>query len=200
MSWLYERRRCVSPHNGVVDVERILGMWRVSVDGYQQSGPVVSAIWRDALERVRDRIVASPRVLVLGLGTGGSLKVVHRLLPHCTITAVEHDPTMIALTKELRLYAPYPQPRLLEGDASVVLALLDEAFDVVLIDLFRGNMPADILADRTFLYAIKQHTATDGVVLMNACGKAACLDEMARIFPHEERWGYRKNRLGAFYQ
>ncbi len=198
MSWLYERRVYPSERNGEITVTRRLGQWSVAVGGYNQSSPDVNAIWRDAFRRVKGTVVEKPRVLMLGLGAGGTVKELHRIFPYCRITAVEYDAVMIKLADGLKLYEPYPAPSVLEGDASTVIPALTSLFDLIVIDLSLGNKPPSFLKDPTFLTILSNRLSPAGIVLMNVCASTEYLDAAQRAFPHVRRWRYKYNMLGSF--
>src|SRR3989344_8839457 len=196
--WLFERQYRSSEKNGPLTIRRRFGRWQVCAKGYQQSGERLNAIWRDAFKRVREDVVAKPKALLLGLGAGGIVKELHKAFAGALVKAVEYDATMIALAKELNTYAPHPAPEIIYADALHVVPNLREQFDLIVVDIFSGNEPSPLLADKIFLAALKEKLAQKGVLLVNVCSNTHFLEEVQKFFPVLQRWQYKLNTLGAF--
>lgn len=196
--WLFERRHRPSEKNGLLTIRRYFGRSEVRAGGYQQTGERLNAIWRDALTRVKESVAPRPNILLLGLGAGGILKELRTAFPGCRVKAVEHDAAMIALARELRLYEPYPEPAILHADAGEAMPSIQEKFDLVVVDLFYGNEPSPLLANKIFLAALKEKLAQKGVMLVNVCSQTHYLDLIQKFFPIFTRWKHKQNTLGSF--
>lgn len=200
MNWLHETVTRRSEKNGLITVKHPPaggpGYPRVLVNGYSETSVGLNEIWHDALLRLPKKII---NVLVLGLGAGGMLKGVYELFPGCTITAVEHDPEMVVLTKELKLYEPFPLPTIVEEDAGAYLSATAEKYDLIAVDLFRGGEPSPLLLDKNFLSALQKSMLFDGVLLINVANSENYLLPAAQYFAHNTLWKFRYNHLGMFW-
>ncbi|MDO8517740.1 MAG: hypothetical protein Q7S26_00395 [bacterium] len=207
MQWFLETSQRESEKNGRIIVRQEPGYPRVLVDGYSETSIGLNEIWYDALVRLPVRQAGAQahlpekvaNILILGLGAGGMLKEVYTLFPHCHITAVEHDPEMVALTKELKLYEPFPLPNIVEEDAGAYVSVARETYDLIAVDLFRGGEPSPLLLDTDFLYALQKKMLDDGVLLINVANTEEYLSPAIQHFAHSETWKFRYNHLGMFW-
>ena len=200
LRWFFERRLVRSRLNGLIDARRVFGQWQVWVNGCQQTGGYVHAMWKDALSRINMPSSANKplTILMLGLGGGGEIQQLYRRFPGCRITAVEHDGEMISLAEELALWRPFPPPRIIAADAGKALASLTEHFDLIIVDLFHGPEPSPLIQDESFLNALRAHLGDGGIVLANVYGKDEYLDVLKKFFGNGTVWTFRLNRLGLF--
>jgi spermidine synthase len=196
MIWSDDIRQ--SEKNGPITIRHGLTGPNVVVGGYSQSGEGLNAIWRDALKRALPVAALEPRVLILGLGGGGMLREVYSLFPDCTITAIEHDPEMVRITKELKYYEPHAEPEIILSDAREALGNLNTPFDLIAIDMFRGAEPSPHLLDTGFWDALKKVMAPRAIVLVNVAGTREYLEPIARHFTHADMWRCKENFLGMF--
>lgn len=195
--FLFDKQR-VSDKNGTITVRHGIGGPNVIVGGYSQTGEGLNAIWRDALVRALPHIAPEPKVLVLGLGGGGILKVLYQMLMGCRIWAVEHDPEMVRITHELKYYEPFPVPEIIVGDAMDALLGLERTFDLIAIDIFRGGDPSPHLLEDDFWDALKKRLSDGGIVLVNVAGAREFLEPIAEHFSHADLWRCEANYLGMF--
>jgi spermidine synthase len=197
MKWFSESQHRASTKNGDVLVKRTLGMWEVFVKGCGQSTEYTNGMWKDAFKRISNPHETKP-VLMLGLAAGGGIPLLHKQFPHCEITAVEYDPTMISLAQELGLYRPYPFPVVIEGDAAAVVPQLTNQFDLIIVDLFDGPAPSLLCKDSSFLATLQQRMAPRGSVLINVYKESGYLGAAKKTFSSAEIWKYRENTIGLF--
>src|SRR4051812_24863559 len=124
MSWLYEKKICMSEKNGIITAIRRFGRWQVSVDGCGQTTRYTRAMWIYAIKRLK-KIAPQKNmhILMLGMGAGGEIRTLNRIFPNCVITVVEYDQVMIDLAHELNLHRGYPEPTLMYGDAGKVISI-----------------------------------------------------------------------------
>ncbi|MBY0539222.1 hypothetical protein K2P56_02180 [Patescibacteria group bacterium] len=200
MSWFSESIVRQSEKNGTITAIRKFGSWQVSVDGIEQTGSEVHAMWKYALE-VLTRYRGTQRIkkiLLLGLGGGGELKMISRVFPEATLTVVEHDPEMIALAKELKLYAPYPFPTMICDDAKNAVQKIQEEFDLIVIDLFRGQQPSLLSADVEFLTVVHQRLSPQGYLLANVYKNKELFIPIRTVFHSLREWLFSWNYVGLF--
>jgi spermidine synthase len=152
-------------------------------------------MWADAFRRVSYH---TPRVLLLGLGAGGSIPLLHKQFYNCDITAVEHDPAMVALTRTVGAYKPFPFPYVVEEDASTAVHQLSGLFDIIIIDLFNGPEPSLLATDKAFLQALKKLLSHTGTLLINVYKRPKYLHTARTLFLKANEWKFAENTLGSF--
>lgn len=194
--WPFGEKRHTTDENGEIVVHYGPFGPNVMVGGYSQTGEGLNAIFHDALARVS--LSEDPQLLVIGLGGGGILRELYASYPTCTITAIEHDAAMVDITHELKYFDPHPAPRIILADAREALGNLDQRFDLIVIDIFRGGEPSPHLRDGGFIDAVKTHLAPGGLVLVNVAGARDFLEDFAHAFPRADMWRCEENYLGLF--
>lgn len=176
------------------------GAWRVTVDGCQQTGPELHRMWKGALAAllIYLGIQRVKKILLLGLGAGGELKSYYQRFKGADITVVEYDEEMIALAKELQLYAPYTLPHVICEDVRTALPALQGKFDLIVADLFHGETPSPLLEDPAFLAELDTKLAPDGYLLVNAYKHAGMFPVLEKVFSPLKKWMFDESHLGIF--
>lgn len=175
MSWWRERRVYPSTVSGELVVERFLGRWRLLVDGGLQSGDVLDGMWRKAL-RIAPKQVK--RVLVLGLGLGGVLRVLQRRYPQATMVVIDWDPALVAIAKEIGSKVDWSRIEVRVGEAVDALKGVKGTFDLVLVDLFDGKGPTVRIAEPAFLQALDRVLHLRSLILVNGYKEKELLEKM----------------------
>lgn len=196
LNW-FRARTIPSDKNGQVVLTHGARGPVVMVDGYYQTGPYINVMWRKALRFV-PRTASVKRVLVLGYGAGGTNRPICRRFPSARITAIEWDPEMVALAKELNLHAPRELEDLRIGDAKDVVLNLVGTFDLIIFDLYRGREPSPLIEDPAFLGRLQKLLDPNGYFLVNVFGKPDAMETVAGFFSWRRRWTYRWNHCGLF--
>lgn len=197
--WLLEHHARQSDKNGTILVSRQLGQWSVVVNGCEQTTPYTNAMWKDAFSKIAmGSARASPCILMLGVAAGGSLKSLYARFPGCSITAIEHDPEMVDLLGELKLYKPHPKPRLIQADAMEAASSLNEQFDLIIVDLFVGEEPPPWVAQPPFITTLGKLLAPKGQLLVNTFKHVEYLEAYHSNFSASRQWVFRYNFLGLF--
>jgi spermidine synthase len=132
------------------------------------------------------------RLLVLGMGAGGSIASTRTVAPDIQIDAVEIDEKVIAAaTRFFGLNAQDPKLRIHRADARPWLARAEGSYDVIHLDLYQGGpyIPFYLVTVEFFRLAL-QHMADGGVLMMNLfdAGSSteilrAAVATMSRVFP-----------------
>lgn len=155
-------------------------------------------MWQDALKRCPGA-ERSTRVLLLGLAGGGALFALHNVCSNARVTALEHDPIMVALARTLHRSSAFPFPEVLLGDAQTMVPCLQKEFDLILVDLFLGGIPPAFTAKMPFWSSLKESLLPGGVVLFNLAGTTGYEGAARASFVHGSSWMYNTNRLLALW-
>jgi spermidine synthase len=102
-----------SVKNGAIMVSKTYDRWEVFVGGTRQTSARYGAMWQDAFDHAKEHFDSSivTDVLMFGLAAGGAVATIYESFPGSSLTVVEHDEEMAKIARELRLYAPHPEPQ-----------------------------------------------------------------------------------------
>lgn len=181
----------------MIHCQKTWGRWSVKVDKIDQSSPYIAAIWKRALRRIPKK-TSPKKILILGLGAGSCLKHIYRCFPKSRLTAIEWDPTMIEIGKELKFIKPGFQLSLIIDDALEALPRLKKQFDLIIIDLFRGSKPASMLYQSSFISSLKEALLSDGYLLLNAFRNSELLTAFGRQMSCLSLWRFNFNKLALY--
>lgn len=157
----------VSPINGRITVARSLGLGTyIQIEGLTQSGGIVESIWKSTLKKVHRSLITNHRTLILGLGGGTAVKVVKKLWSEAEITGVEIDPIMIELGRKylnlnLNLNSIYI------GDAERSIRRTRMKYDLILVDVYLGEVFPEKFEDFDFLARLSRKIKTGGIIVFN---------------------------------
>lgn len=128
------------------------------------------------------------RFLVLGLGGGTILHIIHRAYPEAAITAVDIDPAMPGLA---RRHFAIPPAEFHPADAADYMRRHAGCFDAVFLDAFRGTRTPASMRTRAFFRDVARHLAPGGVVYMNTARRhlldtahRGTVDAFREVFPY----------------
>lgn len=138
---------------------------------YNPHKPIAGNIW-DLLLLPAFFQPAPQKILLLGLGGGALLHLLHRFFPQAKITCLEIDPVHIYIARHY-FHVPLQNVELIEGDAYAFLRKNRRKFDWVLDDVFshisgepeRPQKIEPLLPH--YLKALRQH----GVLSFNLIGR-----------------------------
>lgn len=105
-------------------------------------------------------------VLILGLGGGTLAQILKRQWPDVAITGIDDDPKVLALARE-RFGLDDAAITVVETDARVYVRGCREHFDLVVVDLYRGETAAEFLGYGAFIRAIRRLVTPGGVAVWN---------------------------------
>lgn len=109
------------------------------------------------------------RILLVGLGGGSLAKFCHRHLPRARITAVEIDPTVIAMGGQFGI-TPDERLAIVQADAAEFLPTAQADTDVLLLDAFDRNGIAPSLSNPAFFEAARRRLRPNGLLVANLAG------------------------------
>ena len=114
-------------------------------------------------------LAPAERLLVLGLGGGGSIASTRVTAPEVEVDAVEIDPAVVEAA--VRFFGMNPQDGKLHihvADARPWLARSQSVYDLVHVDLYQGGPYIPFyLVTREFFQAVREHMSPDGLLMMN---------------------------------
>lgn len=173
LSYLYPRviARYSTPVNRDIRVLEEKGKYKLLVDGSRQSGEYVLKLWQEAL--CAFGIIPSPEVssiLVLGVGGGTVIHLLHALYPEAKITGVDVDARMIDIGKKYFGLGKVGGLTLTVADAKEFLlgaAAKKKQWDMVVVDLFVGAAIPAFVGEESFIRNLKRIMASKGILLIN---------------------------------
>ncbi len=165
-------------------------------DATEQSGPYMNGVWRTVLRALPSSF--SPQtILVLGVGLGGNLPLLHKRFPQAQITAVEWDEHLLTKTQErhkfLRPWVEYHC-----GDAAKWIHDSSDRFDLVIVDLFTGKDVASCVRDDHFISALVQKTKA--IVCINVYTHQDVLEKYDNAFSSVHRQARYYQTLVGMYE
>ena len=196
MSWVYEKWKVDSEFSGPIECSRFLGSWKICAGGCFQTADYTIKMWRKVLKQLPK--VNIKHVLILGLGAGGNIKQLYKKFPKCQITAIEIDPAMVEISQRTFLSRLKRQPRIILGDAVKAAGDLQEKFDLILVDLFLGKNPAQILLADQFLNSFHRLLKPEGYLLLNAYEHPEIFHTYNKLFSQFKKIKYLYNSLAIY--
>lgn len=163
--------RTSSRYNSDICVIREWGGHKLLVNGSRQSGPYIRKLWERAFRKFRlVDLQDMHTIVVLGVGGGTVIELLAKRFPAAAITAVDIDPTMIAIAKQYFGIERLPNVRLVGADAKIFVehcSKKGKVFDLVIVDLFIGREIPAFVATERFYKKFKHVTSPRGAVVIN---------------------------------
>lgn len=130
----------------------------VIVDGLVESGSLLRHIWKVGIKNLVPASEKIENILALGLGGGSNVRLVRKLYPKTTITAVEIDPQMVKIANKYFGLSKIAKLNIITEDAvKYVKELKKENFDLILVDCFVGKNIPTALQELGFLKKLSKH-------------------------------------------
>lgn len=198
MSWLYETLDVSSERSGPIHCRRLFGRWEVSVGGNSQTCALLDDLWQDALFKRLPKDAKVKRILMLGLGTGSTLRSFYRRFPGCKITAIEWDPEMVRLMDRFMGFSLKERPEVHVGDVQEILPTLSGHFDLICSDLFEGKRVSPVTISDAYLENLRRLLNPYGFLLLNAFAQPEVIESWKASFVLMKSWQYHTNAVGLF--
>ena len=153
--------------NPVLELFLYRGEWQLAtLDALYSDGTDYRPL-KIAFRRLRHRLGAAKRVLLLGTGLGSGVRILYKMgfTPDCTL--VEIDKVVLQLA--LELMPPHITPHLspLCADAAQFVTHCDETYDLVTVDIFIGRHVPAFAVNSEFQKKIRRMVAPGGSFVMN---------------------------------
>lgn len=147
LDWIYPQiiESIESPVNGKIKVKKFAGKFQVWVGGFQQSGPLIEELWRKYLKNIS--FVTYCEILILGLGCGSAIKPLLEKYPKSDITGIEIDKEIIKIGKKYFDLEKTKNLKIINVDAVRFCKNTKNKYDLVLIDMYKGNLPEKMKID-----------------------------------------------------
>ena len=189
---IFNQKTIGSEKNGKIVVRSTFGKTDIFVGGFHQSSGYIQTMWRKALKQI-PKSAPIKTVLMLGLGGGSAVRELQKRFQGCAITVVEWDQEMISLYRQLN---PKNAPIvILEGDATVIVPSMEDTFDLVIVDLFKGNETPKELGNDRMASAIADCVANGKYCILNAFVSLSLPEIFEKYLFQERRWMYKFNTL-----
>ncbi len=172
MSWLsyiFPQTKLISSskYNRLIRVNEESGKYKLLVNGCRQSGAYIEMLWKKAFRTFyiqSDQSVKS--ILVLGVGGGTVIHLLHTLYPKALITGVDIDTKMITIGKNHFGLNTISGLTLITADAQTFVRK-SGAFDLVIVDLFVGGDIPDLVSGKEFLIYVRKRLGPNGRLVIN---------------------------------
>jgi spermidine synthase len=105
--------------------------------------------------------------LVIGAGGGTEIENIKDAFPQAHVTGLEIDPEVVGIGKEFFSLNEDNRTEIVINDARRYVRTHDAAYDLVVIDVFRGASPPYHLATKDFLTELKGKMSPEGIVIIN---------------------------------
>lgn len=156
-----------SKFNGKVTVIKSIAWGTyVQVDGLTQSGGVVNGVWKNTLKQIQKKKTNPSNILILGLGGGSVATLSRKFWKEAKITGVDIDPVMVEMGKKY-LGLDKLDLEIQIGDAFKYLKTQQDKFDLIILDMYKGDkVPEDLKSD-DFLKTVKNSLSKNGLAVFN---------------------------------
>ncbi|OGG31199.1 hypothetical protein A3I51_04940 [Candidatus Gottesmanbacteria bacterium RIFCSPLOWO2_02_FULL_38_8] len=165
--------------NKNIQVVQKRGRKVIYVDGAEQTGGTITGMWQKALSNVKSsRLSGIPQAagqmsnvqnaLVLGLGGGDIIRLLHRVDSQIKVTAVDIDPVMIKIARDLFGIRNSSNLKIHNHDALYYLLLNREKFSLIVVDLFIGYKNPQKFRSPRFLNLLQKSRQKNGLILFNS--------------------------------
>lgn len=142
----------MSDKNGTIAVNKSSFGTEVIVNGFQQSGPKMFAVWRQGVNSLLTQQFRPLNILILGVGGGSVISLITNRWRKASIVGVDFDPTMIDIAREHFGHKLTQNLELVHADAyDYIQEHLNEAqasqpmFDLTFVDCYVGAEVPDNL-------------------------------------------------------
>lgn len=189
-------------HNKHIRVNDEYGAKKLLVNGSQQSGKYIRNLWKGAFKKFNIVRLNWKNILVLGVGGGTVIELLHNQFPHGQITAVDIDPMIIDIAKKYFLQGDISYIHFVTGDATKYVQENNLKYDCIIVDIFVGNAVPDFVKETAFIADCKKRLTKTGVLCINYLqdreyGKKSeeFMNVLTKMFSHVSDFRIANNRF-----
>jgi len=156
-----------SPYNKHIAVYEEHGEMKLLVNGSPQSGRYIRALWKEALKKFHHTLPLN-HILVLGLGGGTVINLLHGANPEALITAVDIDKVIIDIAKKYFKVDEMKEVSIIHEDAKRwITENQKNKYDCIVIDLFSGRHIPDFVTEEEFICSVTNMLTPSGCLYIN---------------------------------
>jgi spermidine synthase len=168
-----------------------------------QSGGEYHFMWKKVFETIKPPKHVIKNCLVLGVGAGTVIPFIKNNYPESNIIGVEIDPQMVAVAKHYFGIGKIQDFQFVIEDAVHYVKTSKKIFDLIVIDLFIGELNPPKTRTAEFMKMVKKHLQKDGIVIVNSHYQETNKQEYKQFFglcktlfnEVKEVFSYPKNRV-----
>lgn len=132
------------------------------------------------------------KIFEIGLGGGRTAQYLHDFIPSTVTTVAELDPEVIALAREYFGVREDNRLRVIERDGRIYARAVNERYDVILVDAYRGTFVPFHLTTREFYQIIKSKLRPGGAMAQNidpgTLNEADITATLKAVFAHVDKY------------
>lgn len=159
-----------SPINDKVEVVRMLGFGTILRAGnLTQSGGIIYDVWKTTFKKAQAKKTEVQDALILGLGGGTLVKVIHKFWHEAKVTGVDIDPLMVEMGKK-HLGLKVDEVDIVVEDATAFCkrqVKQKKRYDLICIDMYNGDVFPKEFEELEFMEMVKKLLALDGIAVFN---------------------------------
>jgi spermidine synthase len=198
--------RAQSEHNPLLEVAWVNGQLELNTPNANYSFGNLHHVFADTFKEFGVRNRKPMQVLLLGLGAGSVVNILHSYGYTPRITGVEVDTEVVRLARQHFGLAEYPQLEVMLADATEFVQEDHLQYDLIAVDLFLDNIVPAAAETPLFLGALRSRLAPGGLLVFNrmvdteaATQHVAHFEELfALFFPAYRTFRILDNRVFVF--
>lgn len=157
-----------SSFNGAIIVKEFFGKKYIEVGGLMQSGKIPHDLFTKGFRQLGITSSDHPnKILILGVGGGTVISILHSMFPHSSICAVDIDPVIVEVGRKYFGWGTIENTKIIIGDVFDDRLSMGDKYDLIVIDLFRGYEIPTAMSDMKFLKKLKKKLSKNGCVIFN---------------------------------
>ena len=157
-------------------------MKSLDVNGCPQSNLFFRLMWRKLIKELR--IYPTGKVLILGLGGGDLIQLFQIRYPGWKVTVVELEPGVIKIAGDYFGVKESKYLKIVQGDAKKFIRELSTKFDLIIVDIYDGDVIPKWVASYGFIKQVLSKLTTSGRIVFNYASysfKTVDYDRFARL-------------------
>lgn len=209
MRWFSFKKtpRIVAPSSihGTISVGNSFGKKALFAGNFPQSGGEFVYMFDTIIKKIKEVGFTPCTCLLLGVAGGTVIEAIHAYYPRCIITGIEIDPALIDVAKKQFSLKENAKTKIIIADAVAWVQAHNKSkqYDLVIADLFIGELNAPHVREKPFLLQLKNIVSSQGVILYNSHYQKRNKEDfktfkqrLSQVFSTvEETFAYPKNRV-----